>query len=254
MPAILLSAGVVSMRETLSPGNLMKQLVLTALLLLIPLQSLALECAVLLHGLARVSDSMSELERKLQRSGITAVSINYPSRQDAIEALAADAVGRGLSGCREQGATLIHFVTHSLGGILLRVYLRDGEIPELGRTVMLGPPNQGSTLAQGLKSVPGFGFLGPAGQELGVDEESIINSLGPVDFELGVIAGDVAINPLGIFFIEGPNDSVVSVASTRVEGMREHLTLPVIHTLMMRDNEVIDHSIHFLKTGNFIPQ
>lgn len=230
----------------------MKSLLLC--LLLLPGFALANDCVVLLHGLARVSNSMGELEKKLARSGMQAVNISYPSRQAPIAELATDAVSRGLAGCREKGARTIHFVTHSLGGILLRFYLADTQIPELGRTVMLGPPNQGSSLAQGLKSLPGFGFLGPAGQALGTDDESIVNNLGPVDFELGIIAGDLALNPLGLFLIDGPNDSVVSVESTRVEGMKAHITLPVMHSLMMRDNEVIDHSIHFLKTGNFIPQ
>lgn len=214
----------------------------------------ASECVVLLHGLARISNSMAELEHKIQRSGMEAVNINYPSRHDPVQVLADDAVGRGLSGCRAKGARTIHFVTHSLGGILLRVYLQDREIPELGRVVMLGPPNQGSSLADALRHVPGYGLLGPAGQALGTDEDGVVQELGPVDFELGVIAGSLAINPLGLFFIDGPNDSVVSVESTRVEGMKEHITLPVMHTLMMRDNEVIDQSIHFLKTGGFIPQ
>ncbi|MCI5105540.1 MAG: hypothetical protein MRY76_02380 [Pseudomonadales bacterium] len=244
----------------------MKTLIALVCLLVSPVLA-AEECVVLLHGLARVSDSMAELERKLERSGMRSVNISYPSRRHPIAELARDAVGRGLAACRETAevgaiaadgetvaASRIHFVTHSLGGILLRVYLQEQAIPELGRVVMLGPPNQGSSLAQGLKGVPGFGFLGPAGQALGTDDESIINELGPVDFELGVIAGDLALNPLGLLLIDGPNDSVVSVQSTRVAGMKEHITLPVMHTLMMRDNEVIDHSIHFLKTGNFIPQ
>ncbi len=249
----------------------MKKLIALVCLLVSPVL-VAEDCVVLLHGLARVSDSMAELERKLERSGMRSVNISYPSRRHPIAELSRDAVGRGLAACRdtaEGGASgaeaainsaetnspsRIHFVTHSLGGILLRVYLQDQAIPELGRVVMLGPPNQGSSLAQGLKGVPGFGFLGPAGQALGTDDESIINELGPVDFELGVIAGDLALNPLGLLLIDGPNDSVVSVESTRVAGMKEHITLPVMHTLMMRDNEVIDHSIHFLKTGNFIPQ
>ncbi len=243
----------------------MKKLMLVICLLFSPVV-LADECVVLLHGLARVSDSMAELERKLERSGMRSVNISYPSRRYPIEELARDAVGRGLAACREAAAagledgdeltaaSSIHFVTHSLGGILLRVYLQNNTVSELGRVVMLGPPNQGSSLAQGLKGVPGFGFLGPAGQALGTDDESIINELGPVNFELGVIAGDLALNPLGLLLINGPNDSVVSVQSTRVAGMKQHITLPVMHTLMMRDNEVIDHSIHFLKTGNFIPR
>jgi len=224
-------------------------------LLALPVTTWAEECVVLLHGLWPVSKSMAELERKLSRSGFQTAYINYPSRQRSIAELADSAVGEGVNECRNQGARSIHFVVHSLGSILLRVYLQQREIPELGRTVMLGPPNQGSQLAQAVKSWPLVDWLlGPAGVALGTDETGIVQQLPPVDFELGVIAGTLAINPLGLLFIDGPNDSVVSVASTRVAGMDDHVSLPVLHGIMMRDNEVIDHSIHFLKTGNFIPQ
>lgn len=211
------------------------------------------ECVVLLHGLARVSNSMAELEAKLGRSGFDVVSINYPSRKYEIEVLARDAIGRGVAGCG--GASIVHFVTHSLGGILVRYYLEKNNIENLGRVVMLGPPNQGSEIVNGMLFVPGFKlFGGPTGTALGSGEGHIPESLGPVDFDLGVIAGTTNINPLGLLFIRGPNDSIVSVESTKVDGMNDHLVLPVTHTFMMRNNEVIDNAIHYLKTGSFIPQ
>ena len=211
------------------------------------------ECVILLHGLARVSNSMGELEQKLARSGFDAVNINYPSTRYEIDVLAADAVGRGISACLAHQPARIHFVTHSLGGILLRYYLKDNELELLGRVVMLGPPNNGSEIVDGLSPVPGFGLLGPTGAVLGTGDASVLNELGPVDFELGVIAGTTNINPINALWIDGPNDSIVSVESTKVEGMKEHKVLPVTHTFMMRNNEVIDHTIHFLKTGSFMP-
>lgn len=212
------------------------------------------ECVVLLHGLARVSNSMAELERKLDRSGFLAVNITYPSRSGEIEALALEAIGRGLSACDKQQVSRVHFVTHSLGGILVRQYLEGESLPRLGRVVMLGPPNQGTVLVDKLRRVPGWALLGPAADALGTGPESIFPRLGPVQFELGVIAGDVNVNPLAALFLKGENDSVVTVESTRVAGMDEHLVLPVMHTVMMRNNRLIDHTIHYLKTGNFIPQ
>ncbi|MDA1370525.1 MAG: alpha/beta hydrolase [Proteobacteria bacterium] len=213
------------------------------------------ECVVLLHGLARVSNSMGELETKLTRSGYYVVNINYPSRRYELELLAADAVSRGLAECYNQGAESIHFVTHSLGGILVRQYFQQQSNPLLGRVVMLGPPNQGSEIVDGLSPIPGFELLwGPTGVMLGTGPGSILHDLGPVKFELGVIAGTTNINPLNLFLMDGPNDSIVTVASTRVEGMSAHIVLPVTHTFMMRNNEVIDHTIHFLKTGSFMPE
>jgi hypothetical protein len=105
-----------------------------------------------------------------------------------------------------------------------------------------------------LRNWPGFSLLGPGAKSLGTDASGIVRELGPVDFELGIIAGDTNINPLASLLLESENDSIVTVESTRVEGMQEHLVLPVIHTTMMRNNDLIDHVIHFLKTGNFIPE
>lgn len=229
---------------------------LLILLLLLPGPVLAVEeCVVLLHGLARISNSMSELERKLERAGFTAVNISYPSLSRDVATLAAEAVGGGIETCRDNGAERIHFVTHSLGGILLRYYLEKNVVSELVRVVMLGPPNQGSELVDNLDNVPGFDWLtGPTGSRLGTESGDIVNTLGPVSFQLGVIAGDINLNPLGFLLLEGPNDSVVSVTSTHVDGMDDHLVLPVTHTFMMRNNKVIDNTIHFLKVGNFIPQ
>jgi triacylglycerol lipase len=235
------------------PTKLMKKHLKFFLLLLLSPTALANDCVILLHGLARVSNSMSELERKLGQSGYDVVNINYPSIRYEIDVLAADAVGRGISRCLTQSPERIHFVTHSLGGILVRYYLQKNELELLGRVVMLGPPNKGSEMVDGLSPLPGFGLLGPTSRVLGTEEESVINELGPVEFELGVIAGSTSINPIGFLFIEGPHDSIVSVESTKVEGMDAHIVLPVTHTFMMRNNEVIDHTIHFLETGQFIP-
>ena len=155
--------------------------------------ALANDCVILPHGLARVSNSMSELERKLGQSGYDVVNINYPSIRYEIDVLAADAVGRGISRCLTQSPERIHFVTHSLGGILVRYYLQKNELELLGRVVMLGPPNKGSEMVDGLSPLPGFGLLGPTSRVLGTEEESVINELGPVEFELGVIAGSTSI-------------------------------------------------------------
>ena len=233
-------------------SKIFTQLTLLSLLDVLP-PSLVAECVVLLHGLGRLSNSMSELETKLAPAGYSVANIKYPSRSHPIDVLAVDAIGRGLTQCRGERKSEIHFITHSLGGILLRYYLSQNTIPELGRVVMLGPPNQGSEIVDGLLPLPGFGFIGgPAGVALGTGEGSIIESLGPVDFNLGIIAGSTNINPLEFLFIAGPSDSIVSIESTKVRGMNAHIVLPVTHTFMMRNNEVIEQAIHYLKTGSFI--
>ena len=216
-----------------------------------PLQ--AAECVVLLHGLARSASSFNTMEEALQDAGYATANIDYPSRDHEIAELAAMAVEDGLAQCRAvDDVTRIHFVTHSLGGILVRQYLSTGSIDELGRVVMLGPPNQGSAAVDELEDVPGFDWInGPAGRQLGKGEGSVPLALGPADFELGVIAGNRTIDPITSAVLDNPDDGRVSVADTRLEGMADFIVVEHSHAFMMRMQTPILLTLRFLETGQF---
>jgi len=214
--------------------------------------SASAECVVLLHGLARTSASMNKLEKKLVQEGYYVVNIDYPSRKNPISKLSKIAINEGLRKCSENNSSPVNFVTHSLGGILVRHYYKNHSPENLKRVVMLGPPNKGSEVVDNLKNVPGFELLhGPAGMQLGTQEDDIPKSLGPVNFELGIIAGTRSINLILSSFLPNPDDGKVSVESAKVVNMRGFIALPVTHTLMMRNNKVIEEVISFLKNGEF---
>jgi len=210
------------------------------------------ECVILLHGLARTSASMSTMAERLVAAGYRVINVDYPSRQKRIEELADIALTEGLEYCRNPEAEQIHFVTHSLGGILVRYYLETNEIEELGRVVMLAPPNQGSKVVDEFSDMPGYDLLnGPAGRQLGTDEESIPLKLGPADFEVGIIAGDSTVNLILSTAFDEPNDGKVAVEDTKLEGMKDFLVVHRSHPFIMQGGEVIDQVIHFLEQGSF---
>lgn len=210
------------------------------------------DAVILLHGLLRSDTSMSKMASALAAEGYMVVNVDYPSRSATVETLSDTAIDPALTICRTQGVTQINFVTHSLGGILVRSYLSRRAIPELGRVVMLGPPNQGSEVVDTLGDTILFKWLnGPAGQELGTGTNSVPHKLGPVRFETGVIAGNHTINLINSLIIPGPDDGKVSVNNARIAGMKDFIVLPVSHPFIMKDSEVIYQTRHFLKTGMF---
>ena len=233
----------------------MKRLKVTVTLSLVLASGMAsaAECVVLLHGLARTSSSLNAMQQALEEDGYLTANIDYPSREHEIAELADIAVGEGLVTCRAgKDVEKIHFVTHSLGGILVRQYLSTKTVDELGRVVMLGPPNQGSNAVDDLVGVPGFDWLnGPAGRQLGKGEASVPLALGPVDFELGVIAGNRTIDPITSAVLENPDDGRVSVEDTKVEGMDDFIIVTHSHAFMMRMRKPIELTKKFLRTGSF---
>jgi len=206
------------------------------------------EYVILLHGLLRNKGSMKKMQRALEEGGYKVINHDYPSSKANVKTLALEEIPKALSLC--DNASSIHFITHSMGGILLRAYLDEHSIEKLGHVVMLGPPNQGSEIVDKIGKAPGFRALnGPAGLDLGT--MGVAQRFKPIDFTLGVIAGTRTIDILGYLMLPRPNDGKVSVESTKIEGMKEHLIMKVTHTFMMQNANVIKQSIHFLKEGRF---
>ena len=211
------------------------------------------ESVVLVHGLGRTQGSMMVLGQRLRWAGYDVHIVDYPSLDRTIVdhvALLSDEVAT----CCADGAP-VHFVGHSLGGIVIRRYLAENEMPGLGRVVLLAPPSQGSQLADWVRDltlgdVTGGDMLGPTGSRLGPDSTDIPATLGPPDYELGIITGDRSLNPIGSLVIPGPDDGFVGVEEARVEGVPT-LVLPRSHTFIMNSRHTADAVIHFIRTGRF---
>jgi pimeloyl-ACP methyl ester carboxylesterase len=212
------------------------------------------ECVILLHGLGRTSRSLNKMADALEAAGFKPVNLDYPSRKKTIQELALDTMERGLDRCTRMQARTVHFVTHSMGGVLVRYYLTRHRPENLGRVVMLSPPNRGSEAADHLQDSALYRwFNGPAGQQLVTGPEGLPEQLGPIDFPLGIITG----NQHSFFdawladVIPGTDDGKVSVERAKVEGMADFLVLPYSHPFIMNAEEVIKQTLQFLRGGRF---
>lgn len=209
---------------------------------------------VVLHGLGRTSESMSRLADRLADAGYDVHNLDYPSTEATVDQLLTLLDGK-IAECCLNTETPLHFVTHSLGGILVRAYLAEHRPEHLGRTVMLSPPNQGSELVDSLRQNPLFRWaLGPVGSALGTDTNSLPKRLGTADYDLGIITGSRSLNPLASWLVTGDDDGKVSVDSAQLTGMAAFLVVPHSHTFIMDSRQVAEEVLHFLEHGAFSEQ
>jgi pimeloyl-ACP methyl ester carboxylesterase len=209
------------------------------------------DTVVMLHGLGRSSWSMWLLQRRFEKAGLRVENIGYPSRSRSIDELA-EFLQHRLSDRDVAGDGRLHFVTHSMGGIVARAFIRNYRPQDLGRVVMLCPPNRGSEIVDFFADNWFFRTLaGPAATDLGTGSDSAPSRLGPADFELGVIMGSRSWNPIGSWILPGNDDGTVSEASAKLEGMRDFVLVSSSHTFIMADRDVSERALHFLRYGRF---
>lgn len=209
---------------------------------------------VLLHGLKRSRYSMRKIEKALSKSGYPTCNINYPTNKLPATELVA-LIERDIKTCVTDPAQPVNFVTHSMGGIMVRALAESNTSIPFGRVVMLAPPNQGSEIVDLHRSSKLFRWvMGDVATQLGTDVNSLPLRLGPARFDTGVIAGDGFSNPMGLWVFDEPSDGTVAVRSTRLEGMSDFIVVPYGHTLIMRKKAVIDEVMHYFDHGRFSPR
>ncbi|MBR1163445.1 alpha/beta fold hydrolase [Bradyrhizobium elkanii] len=211
-----------------------------------------LDGVVLLHGISRTARSFRRMELALRAAGFATLNLDYDSRRKGLDALAEDIhpsldqFARSLDGS-------VHFVCHSMGGLLARVYLARHRPARLGRVVMLGTPNGGSEIADRLKNLAAYrAYFGPAGQQLVTRRDAATSALlPPIDYSAGIIAGNRSVYPITSIGLPRPHDGRVSVANTRLDSMTDHIVIRTSHPWLVRNAEAIAQTIAFLQEGKF---
>ena len=208
---------------------------------------------VLLHGISRTALSFRKMQLALQRAGFATLNLDYASRRKSLEGLAED-IHPAIQHFADRVDGPVHFVCHSMGGLLARVYIARHRPERLGRVVMLGTPNSGSEIADRLKNFgPYRAFFGPAGQQLGTKRDDAINALfPPLDYPVGIVAGNRSIDPLAGTMLPKPHDGRVSVENTRIEGMADHIVVDTSHPWLVRNSVAVAQTIAFLQDGTFV--
>lgn len=206
---------------------------------------------LLLHGHGRTGLSMSFLASELADAGFASIAPSYGMRRSMDEILAHLAPRIATFEATLDGP--LHIVTHSLGGLVARALVNGSRPKRLGRMVQLAPPNQGSELADMLFDMKlSAAVLGPVAPMLRTNRLRSHEALfGPVDYELGVVAGDVSVNLVPESILPRPNDGKVSVAATRLPGMADHVVVHVPHSLMPFHPDSVGQALAFLDGGRF---
>ena len=192
------------------------------------------------------------MQTALEAAGFATLNVGYAGRSKPIEALAEDihpAIERfaeGLDGS-------VHFVCHSMGGLLARVYVARHRPQRLGRMVMLGTPNGGSEIADRLKHIGVYrAWFGPAGQQLVTQRDAaVVAMFPPVDYPVGIIAGNRSVYSISSAFLPKPHDGKVSVENTKLDGMADHIVMETSHPWLVRNGPAIEQTIVFLRDGEF---
>lgn len=205
---------------------------------------------MMLHGWGRNPSAMWYIGKQMEKSGFDVVRLEYHSLTQGPDEIMTDITGQINTFCTDHPKRQIHFVGHSMGGLVIRAFLEKNNIPNLGRVVLMGTPNQGVPIVDRYRDTWWMKALGPSAATLGTNSDSFPASIGPPDYPIGIIAGhtDSTFNDR---LIPGRDDGLVPVESTLLPGMTDFIVINSGHWTMRYDKEIARQVILFLNSGRF---
>jgi hypothetical protein len=201
------------------------------------------------HGLGRNASSMWLLASRLEDAGYYVRRVEYSSLHQTPEDILTD-ISQQINACCQNHASAVHFVGHSLGGLMVRAYLQHNRVDHLGRVVLLGTPNKGAEAADHFSNSWLMTIMGPTASALGTSDDSFPSSLEPPSYPVGIIAG-LRNGSFNDPVIPGKDDGVVSVEATKIDTMTDFIIIETGHSMMRYDREVADQTLEFIKNGQF---
>ena len=208
------------------------------------------ELVVLMHGLGRSNSAMWLLASRLEKAGYEVHRVGYSSLNKTPQQITEN-ITKQINDCCNNGERKVNFVGHSLGGLLIRAYLQDNQVSELGRVVLIGTPNQGTPVVDHYRESWWMDWLGPTTAALGTGQQGLAATLNRPYYPVGVIAGNKE-KPGHEHILPGKDDGLVTVESTRLEGMSDFIVLNTSHSYMRYDEDVARQTVSFLRTGRFV--
>lgn len=210
------------------------------------------EVVIVLHGIAKTNRITYLLSKRIANAGFDVYNITYPSTKFTIQELA-DFLNNKINELSINKKKRVNIVGHSMGGLITRVYINKYKPKNIHRVVMIGTPNHGSELADKLKDwkIYKLKFGTKSGRQLGTDLEGLSEELGKVNYDLGIIAGISKTSPILSLMLPNDDDGIVSVESTKLDGMKEHIIMNFAHTPGIMYKSVADQTINYLKNGKF---
>jgi esterase/lipase len=227
------------------------------------------EYVIILHGILLGKWHLANLARYLTKQGYKVINIGYPSTKYPLEKLvnivAQDITSKltEIAVNNKSSEYTVNFIGYSMGGLILRAIFNSSNNhhnndnnniirKNLGKVLLLATPNHGSEVADFFKNNWLYKkIFGPAGRQLTTDQTDIQHLFTTIDYPLGVIAGNISLNYFFSKLINQPNDGKVSIASTKVDGMQDHITLPASHTWLPYNKKVQYQTVYFLQHGKF---
>lgn len=204
---------------------------------------------VLVHGFMRSKLNMAAFRHTFKKEGYSVVNWCYPSKKYKIEDHADELVYKLQALAKEHPGKPISFVTHSMGGLIVRCALNHPQCPKeatMGRAVLVAPPNRGSICARKLHQIPPVRWLlgKYAGMQLMTTEKDGFDALGtfPKNMPVLVIAGSCGLNS----WLGGSNDGKVLIKETHLTTDHYHLTHCSGHSWICYSPEVVRQTKHFL--------